>query len=91
MTTMIGNKEVELRSDDVLIAKKAISSFLKSMQAGAYEAKRPSLYFTTLVLTYKKSLELLYALTPDTLQTIMSELTVVENDEEGTSDERITY
>jgi hypothetical protein len=71
MKINVGGKEIALRDSEVVIARKAVNNFLECIRAGSNKLNLPSMYFTMLVVMYKKSYEILDALTPEALQIFM--------------------
>ena len=77
MKIVIGDKEISLKNKEVVLARKTINLFIDTIRNGSVKMNCPSLYFTYLIIMYKKSHELLDAMTPDALQIIMDLLTTV--------------
>ena len=75
MKITIGEREVSLKDDEVVIARRLVNGFLSTIKSKAEKAKQPSLYFTVVIMMYKKSLDLLYETSPEALQILMDLLT----------------
>lgn len=75
MKITIGEREVSLKDDEVVIARRLVNGFLSTIKSKAAKAKQPSLYFTVVIMMYKKSLDLLYETSPEALQILMDLLT----------------
>lgn len=71
MKLMLGTVEIPIKQTDVVISRNAVNAFLETTKAGADKANSSSLYFTTLLMMYKKSTELLYELGVDNLKIVM--------------------
>lgn len=71
MKLFLDDREIPIRQRDVVIARNAVNVFLETTKAGAQKAHSSSLYFTTLLMMYKKSTELLYELGVDNLGVVM--------------------
>lgn len=71
MKLMLDTVEIPIRQTDVVLARNAVNAFLETTKAGAERAGSSSLYFTTLLMMYKKSTELLYELGVDNLKIVM--------------------
>jgi len=67
--------EIPIKQKDVILARNAVNTFLETTKVGADRANSSSLYFTTLLMMYKKSTELLYELGVDNLKIVMDMLT----------------
>ena len=85
MKVIIGGKEIALKNKEVIIARKSLNLFIDTVRRGSAKMNCPSLYFTYLIIMYKKSQELLEALSPDSLQIIMDLLTAMPGDGNGTN------
>ena len=86
MKVIIGGKEIALKNKEVIIARKSLNLFIETIRNGAVNMKCLSLYFTYLIIMYKKSQELLEAISPDNLQIIMDLLTAMPDGENEAED-----
>lgn len=75
MKITVGGREISLNNDDVKIARSLVNTFLSTTKSKAAKAKRPSLHFTVIIMMYKKSLDLLHEMSPESLQILMDILT----------------
>ena len=71
MKLLLQDVEIPINRKDVLLARSAVNTFLETTRAGSEIAHSSSLYFTTLLMMYKKSTELLHELGVDNLRAIM--------------------
>lgn len=71
MKLLIQNVEIPIEQKDVVISRNAVNAFLETVRAGAGAAHSSSLYFTTLLMMYKKSTELLNELGLENLKAVM--------------------
>ena len=67
----IGGETIELNKTEIKAAKKMIVDFFEKVKVSSMDHNVPSLYFTTLILSYIMSQDYLKALTPEALKTIM--------------------
>jgi len=79
MKVVIGNREIPINDDDLITARIAVNAFLLSLKNATIEQSKTSLYFTYLIYMYKKSKEILDAITPEALQYIMEMLLMSAN------------
>ena len=71
MKLIVSDTEIPLDPKDVLIARSAVNAFIETTRTGADRAGSNSLYFTTLLMMYKKSNEMLMELGIDNLRYLM--------------------
>lgn len=71
MKITVGEKEILLKDEEVVIARNLVNTFLSTVKSKSAQMKRPSLYFTAIIMMYKKSLDLLYETSPESLQILM--------------------
>ena len=74
MKILLDAVEIPLKQTDVVLARNAVNAFLETTKAGADKVNSSSLYFTTLLMMYKKSSELLCELGVDNLKIVMDML-----------------
>ena len=77
---IIANREIAFNNKEVIVARKTINAFLDIIRKNSVKMNCPSMYFTYLVMMYKKSQEMLEAITPEALQVIMDLLDNNTND-----------
>lgn len=80
MKLIIGDTEIPLSQKDVIISRSAVNTFIETVHTGAERTGSSSLYFTTLLMMYKKSAELLSELGVDNLKYVMELLNNGKND-----------
>lgn len=71
MKLILGDMEIPLDSKDVTIARSAVNAFIETAKMGSGRSGSASLYFTTLLMMYKKSTELLTELGIENLSYVM--------------------
>ena len=72
MKIAIGKKPIELQPKEIKVAKTLITRFLQEVKSQSVDKGVPSLYFTTIIMSYVMSQDLLNALTPEALSIIMN-------------------
>jgi len=76
MKITIGDTEIPIKNNDMKLARAAVNEFVEVAKRGAIKSQSPSLYYTTLIMMYKKSATLLDALGPENLKHILTEANV---------------
>lgn len=76
MKIVIGNKPIELLPKEIKVAKALYTKFLQEVKTNSVDNGVPSLYFTTIIMSYVMSQDLLKALTPEALSVIMNAASV---------------
>lgn len=76
MKIVIGNKDIDLLPKEIKVAKALYTKFLQEVKTNSVDKGVPSLYFTTIIMSYVMSQDLLNALTPEALSIIMNAASV---------------
>lgn len=71
MKIVINGKEIALREKDILIAKKALDRFVKTIKDGAVENNLPTLYIALLAVMKVKATDLLNSLNSEQVEEIV--------------------
>lgn len=69
--TLNTGKQVKLNEKDVVAAKKMVNKFLESVKTSSAANKRPSLYFTTLIVMESQAGALLSSVESDKLKNML--------------------
>lgn len=72
MKITIGNKTISLIDRDVKVAKSTIKHFLDVSREEAEKKKATSYYYTLIIAMYIMSSDMINALTPDVLSTLLN-------------------
>ena len=71
MYAILKNQKIALTPEEIKCAKKMVNSFINSVKKKSNDKKVPGLYFTTLIMMNMISGELIEAMTPESLETIL--------------------
>lgn len=74
MKITIHDQDYNLSQTDVKLARAAVNEFVNVAKAGATKTQSTALYLTTILMMYKKSLDLINEMGPETVARILKEV-----------------